>query len=244
MGDGANTRVEETAKSMQESQMKGDAGLGVVYGPMVWSDLDDIVTTFDATWGHCSPAAGNPQISRLLSAHFVLHYLALSTHAEVARIGGRFMAVLLSRVEGRLKLFPQIDKAIETVDGKLNATDLGRKVLAQTEHGFKVERAMESQVDTPHTMQAEVELFMAAASARGKGIGGELWKRSMDFFTQTEVSRFFLHTDSSCDVSFYEAHGLDKLAERKLEVTDGSDTADTMYIYAGDPGKVVHTRRR
>ena len=90
---------------------------------------------------------------------------------------------------------------------------------------------------------SEIELFLVAKSARGHGVGGSLWRQAMDYFANCQVARFYLHTDSSCDVSFYDHKGLDCIAHRTASETvarlggsaDGEvpPLFDDMFIYRG-----------
>ena len=58
----------------------------------------------------------------------------------------------------------------------------------------------------------------------------------MDYFANCQVARFYLHTDSSCDVSFYDHKGLTCIAARYAadHPEDGTDM-DDIFIYAGTP---------
>lgn len=180
---------------------------------MHWNDLDDIVREFDRTWGQCSAAAGTP-VSMQISRHFVLHYLEPTTRAIVAELDGRFMGVTLSRVAGEPLAFPQAKQELAAINGELNRSTLGAKTLSETEQWHEMELRMEREIDINDVARGEIELFLVAKSARGHGVGGSLWRQAMDYFANCQVARFYLHTDSSCDVSFYDHKGLNCIAAR------------------------------
>ena len=78
---------------------------------------------------------------------------------------------------------------------------------------------------------------------RGHGVGGQLWRRMQEHFAAWDVPAFYLHTDSDCDVSFYDHKGLDCIAHRTASETvarlggsaDGEvpPLFDDMFIYRG-----------
>ena len=218
----------------------------VTYRPMQWSDVDAICREFDRTWGHCSPACADPATSLLLSRHFTLHYLEPATRGEIAESeDGNLLGVTLSRVDGQPTLFPATTRELARVNAALDATELGAACLKDTERWHGVEIEMEDALDLNARTQGEVELFLVAAAARGHGVGGTLWRRQMAYFADHGVERYYLHTDSSCDIGFYDHQGLDRVAERRAAErpgdaadggTDGgADGLDDLFIYAGSP---------
>ncbi|MCO6558631.1 MAG: GNAT family N-acetyltransferase [Bifidobacterium sp.] len=229
-----------------ENVANGDAGIGVVYSPMIWSDVEAITRQFDETWGHYAPIGNDKKLSMLLSYHFVLHYIEPATRGEIAHKNGTFMGVTLSRVVGQPVMFGNTRKEMAKIDERLNSTPAGHKALADLELGFEIERRMERQTRINDKAPAEVELFLVSSASRGHGVGGELWNRTMDYFQRSHVPMFYLHTDSDCDVSFYDRHGMERIAEREEQrhPDDGRDpqmAPTEMFIYAGVPGKVKAT---
>ena len=86
-------------------------------------------------------------------------------------------------------------------------------------------------------------LFIVNPDVRGHGVGGQLWRRMQEHFAAWDVPAFYLHTDSDCDVSFYDHKGLDCIAHRTASETvarlggsaDGEvpPLFDDMFIYRG-----------
>ena len=163
--------------------------------------------------GSVQRIAGTP-VSMQISRHFVLHYLEPTTRAIVAELDGRFMGVTLSRVAGEPLAFPQAKQELAAINGELNRSTLGAKTLSETEQWHEMELRMEREIDINDVARGEIELFLVAKSARGHGVGGSLWRQAMDYFANCQVARFYLHTDSSCDVSFYDHKGLNCIAAR------------------------------
>ncbi|WEV41712.1 GNAT family N-acetyltransferase [Bifidobacterium sp. ESL0682] len=225
------------------NEPKGDAGIGVVYAPMLWGDVEAITKQFDETWGHYAPIGNDKKLSMLLSYHFVLHYLEPATRGEIAHKNGEFMGVTLSRVVGQPVMFQNVAEEMAKIDERINSIPAGHKALADLELGFEIERRMERQTAINDKAPAEVELFLVSQASRGHGVGGELWRRAMESFERFEVPMFYLHTDTDCDVSFYDRHGMERIAERQEQrhPDDGRDpqmAPTKMFIYAGVPAKV------
>lgn len=199
----------------------------VTYRPIQWNDIDAIVDEFDNTWGTQSPT-GNSPYSLLMSRHFVLHYLEPTTRGEVAELDGEFMGVTLGRVVGEPALFPQACSAMQQSDALLASSHAGAKALNLAQRWHSVETTMESDIGINDATQGELELFLVAGRARGHGVGGRLWRSAMDYFASRAVTRFYLHTDTGCDVSFYDGHGLERVCERLAsDHPEDRETANT-----------------
>ncbi len=209
---------------------------GVTYRPFEWSDLDAIVEEFDRTWSEIDSLGSD--LSRQLSHHFVLHYLEPATRGEVAvdEENGSFMGVTLSRVAGQPVLFDQAAQALAQLDEQLGSTDAGTRALRMANGWHDLEHRMENTLDINAHAQAELELFLVAQDARGRGVGGMLWRRLLASFASQGVERYYLHTDSDCDVSFYDHQGLDCVAERyaKDHVDEPVPGDVDLFIYAGE----------
>lgn len=207
----------------------------VTYRPFAWGDLDAVIEQFDYTWG--DPEILGSDVSRRLSSHFALHYLEPATRAEVAvsEDDGSLLGVTFSRVVGRPVLFDRVSEALADVDARLNATSLGARALAQANGLHEMERRMESNIGINARTQGELELFLVTASARGRGVGGALWRRLLASFACQGVERYYLHTDSDCDVGFYDHQGLERVAARyAADHSDGpSDDEADLFIYEG-----------
>lgn len=78
---------------------------------------------------------------------------------------------------------------------------------------------------------AEVTLLLVDETARGCGVGRALFDHAMRRFRDTGVDRYFLFTDTSCNVGFYEHRGLARLRERRLTLR--GDATETFYLYEG-----------
>ena len=207
----------------------------VIYRSVTWNDIEAVVEAFYATWGVDEP--GDPNIARLTSRHFVLHYLGPATRGEIAETAdGTFLGVTLSRVTGAPALFDRVADELARVDASLRATAAGTDALARTEAWHEIEERMEDDIDLNDRAPAELELFVVAPAARGRGVGGALWRPLLASFAEAGVPRYYLHTDSSCDIGFYEHKGLARVAERYAKDHPGEYVGDgeDLFIYEGE----------
>lgn len=204
--------------------------LPVTYTQMRASDIDDVVACYHHIWMSDN---SNPYVARV----FVMHYLETATFAQVARSNdGTFAGVIIAAINGKPLLFP---------DAKSEREHIERTLQEQGVHDIYayLTRAqwLEEDSDIRANTQAELELFMISEQARGVGIGAQLWGRLQDALAQADVAHYFLHTDTSCDFSFYDHHGLERVAQR-LHADHPEDDdepipfTDDLFIYRG----VVH----
>lgn len=218
----------------------------VEYRAVQWSDLEDMVTIFDEAWG-LGGAAQEP-VNKAFCRRFVLHYLEGATHARAAVVNGGLVGVLLLRVPGKPVLFEQVHQELAHEDAVLAGLgEPGKVALASME----CRHAAENDILRSSDMQgsdAEVALFMVSAKARGRGVGGSLWRWAMASLVEQGCKRFFLYTDSSCDVGFYDHHGLQCAVSRWAAdhpedvVVPGCD-ADDIFLYVGNAPELAERGR-
>lgn len=187
----------------------------IIYRPIGWNDLDAVVELFDRTWPQDGELAGT-ETSLLISRYFVLHYLQPTTFANAAFT---------------------VDGTLAGIERGIIAHEEAAKRLERLNNAFSLELALERNSRANETTLGELELFVVNPDVRGQGVGGGLWRRMQEHFAAWNVDAFYLHTDSDCDVSFYDHKGLERIAERNAEVSsvDGAEPLfDDMFIYRGE----------
>lgn len=212
----------------------------VEFRPVKINDIDAIVEEYERTWGIAHAVGADA--SRNLSRRFVLHYLEPSTHGTVATIDGKFMGLLLARVYGDNVMFPQVKNMLKKQEESMMANNDSQyaKALDAAIGMGQIERKLEAVSHINDLTQAELELFVVSPDARGHGVGGGLWKRTMQHLRHRGVNRYFLHTDTACDVSFYDYHGLRRDAtwakkDHEKYANRVKDLVEDLYIYSGEP---------
>lgn len=187
----------------------------VQYAPVQWDDVEDVITGFDRTWPITDPAIVGTPMAALASRYLTLHYLDLATQGTIGRTpNGEFAGLTLTRVVGQPQLFTQAREALELTEALMRTSPKGQRKLAQLQEFFAQERELEDECLVREDTQAELELFMVNPDTRGMGVGGALWRQMLESLAAEGVTAFFLHTDSSCDYSFYDHKGLQRVAQR------------------------------
>lgn len=215
--------------------------------PMAWSDMPDLIREFERTWKVEADKQG--KVSQLSAEHFVLDYLTQTTRARIASMDGRFMGVTLLREGVGPLSFLQAQACLESVDASLGSMPLGSKTLASARHWHATEVRLEEEAGLTAPPQAELKLFLVSGRARGHGIGRLLWLDALTYMDGKGITDFYLHTDSSCDVGYYDHQGMTCLAELKgrdyqaFSEQQGADSrgvdpaffegVDDIYIYGG-----------
>lgn len=221
----------------------------VTYRPLEAADLPSIIDEYDQTWGFRPLSARRP-LSQMVSKRFVVHYLEGTSRAEIAELDGQVLGLTFAQVEGERPLYPQARETLADIDDLLRADDTGSVALREVTYWHRAENRLERISQIGNVTQAELRLFLVSPKARGHGVGGGLWRRLMAYFQRQGVKRYFLHTDNSCDVGFYDHQGLVCNAKR-IAADHPEDHVEKMYgrmndlyIYSGEPSRTVRHRRR
>lgn len=220
-----------------------------MYRPLTATDLPAIIDEYDQTWGF-RPLSERRPLSQMVSKRFVMHYLEGTTRAEVAELDGQVLGLTFAQVDGERPLYPHAQETLAGIDDRLRADDTGSIALRETLYWHRAENRLERISQIGKVTQAELRLFLVSPKARGHGVGGGLWRRLMAYFQDRGVKRYFLHTDNSCDVGFYDHQGLVCNAKR-IAADHPEDHVEKMYgrmndlyIYSGEPSRTVRHRRR
>ena len=81
------------------------------------------------------------------------------------------------------------------------------------------------------SFEGELAFFAVDAGQRGTGIGRELYEHFLRYLKRENLKNFYLYTDCTCNVGFYEHQGLERLGERKYSLLPYVDEAMEFYIY-------------
>ena len=210
----------------------------IIYRPITWRDVDDVVELFDRTWPQRGALEGT-RFSLLMSKYFVLHYLQPTTFANAAfTTDGVLAGVTFIRVAGECPQLDDIDIAQDMADTerRIRTNAEASKRLDMLKNAFALELELEREGKANETTLGELELFVVNPDVRGHGVGGGLWNRMQRYLAAWDVDAFYLHTDSDCDVSFYDHKGLERIAQRPAgtPVAGGKEPLfDDMFIYRG-----------
>ena len=160
--------------------------------------------------------------------------LARSSEATVAVLHGRPVGVILARVDinvpKRLCLLPnRHHRHIIRALFPLLFSTAGRSGIAEMLRINRVDRRLIR--GAKNRYDAEVTLFLVDERIRGGGVGGFLFDDLLERFRRVGVRRYYLFTDTGCNVGFYTRRGLTHRREEKVEWDDGGSTV--FYLEEG-----------
>lgn len=229
------------ANSSDRSQEQARTS-AITYRPVTWSDTDELVDLFNLIW----PQLGFEKsiLSLLMARYFTMHYLELTTDGIAAVLNdgtdeATIAGIALLRADTHALAFPEARESLRCTRRLLTADPKGHMLLQSAEQFLANEVVLERDCDIESSTQGELELFFVNPSVKGRGVGGELWKRINQTFADAGTSSFFLHTDTGCDYAFYEHKGFERVAER-LHANHPEDdesfvmSKDDQFIYRGD----------
>ena len=129
-----------------ESQRPDDSTKStIVFRPLGWNDLGTVTELFDRTWPQDVDELG-PDMSRLISRYFVLHYLKPTTFANGAfTADGTLAGVTFIRVAGEAPQLDEIEvgEEMKALERRICADSKAVKHMAALKSGFSVEIDLE-----------------------------------------------------------------------------------------------------
>ena len=206
---------------------------------MTLGDLQDVSRVFDEVWPQAAPLTGTPMAYEL-ARYFVLEYMRSATASCVAvTADGEFAGVTLARIDGQPLAFPQTEGMLGDLRQIIDENPIAKMMRSGFDHFRATDHQLELRSGVGQSTQAELLLFMVNPAVKGHGVGGALWNALLQGFRANGVHAFYLHTDTSCDYTYYEHHGLQRVAER-LRADHPEDNGradgirDDMFVYRGE----------
>ncbi|PJM79692.1 GNAT family N-acetyltransferase [Bifidobacterium scaligerum] len=80
----------------------------------------------------------------------------------------------------------------------------------------------------------EVVLFVLDPEARGYGLGKRMFRTMMNDFRKSGLRNFFLFTDTTCNVGFYEHAGLSQVESITISASKHHRESMSFYLYEGE----------
>lgn len=162
--------------------------------------------------------------------------LARATCAFTAELDGEPVALILGRVDALDHRRPLNTHRINSLRGLLRlvcAKD-GLKAAGDILGILNIDEHLRKQAtQTGHDYSAEVVLFVLDPAARGHGLGRRMFDTLMTAFREAGVSKYFLFTDTTCDVGFYMHLGLAQVSEHTPPTNGDGEQATSFYLYEG-----------
>lgn len=163
--------------------------------------------------------------------------LAASSYAQVAELNGTAVGILMGRVARRPYLPGRFAHQLRLLMQLAKISVAGFKQRKTLLQHFAIEgayRQIKERTTVPLTN--ELTLFAVDASARGHGVGKQLYADYMEHLSQSDQSNFYLFTDLWCTYQFYEQRGMlrAETVEMTLEFGQGPEDFE-VYLYSGTP---------
>lgn len=189
------------------------------------TDYDAVKAMIQETW-YPEVMEEDPDLADRLADIDAKMRLEKGTFALVADYDDKSLGIFIGDVQGEDKLQAPLDWDAYIQELGIN-DPTALEVLDR-------EREANSCLDQEHKQayQGVLQLFILSAASRGKGIGGKLWRAGLEAFRDHGVDDFILHTDSDCDVSFYDYKGL--IADPPFSFNQ--EEAFQYFLYHGKTG--------
>jgi len=163
--------------------------------------------------------------------------LTASSYTQVAVAESKVVGVLMGRVQGEPRLPGRFRNNFIAFAQMAKLAILGineYKSLMQFFEFQTVYKKLKADTNAPTT--DELTLFAVDTNTQGMGIGKTLYNKYMEHLRAHGRTDFYLHTDSRCNVGFYESHGMTRAAEQDMTILlDGQPESLGVYLYTGDP---------
>ncbi|NMM99993.1 acetyl transferase [Bifidobacterium sp. DSM 109958] len=208
----------------------------VTLRPLRRDDYPALAGMLRRMW-YADPATSEACARRLATID-LHHCLSCSTIATVAECGGEVVGMILARVDadasfGRSTPLNRHVRRVMYEALPLPFSAEGRRGIRDALNMVAVDarlmRGLTGRYD------AEIVLFLVDERQRGRGVGRALFDHVMRRFRAGGVRRYFLFTDTTCDVGFYDHRGLTRVREEATSHVDG--TSDTYYLVEGEAQK-------
>ena len=177
-------------------------------------------------------AEGDPGTQTVAARADLEFCMARATAAVAVECDGRPAGVCLARIDGGdtrpLPINRHHITACRSMLRLLRSAEGRRSALELVKLG--VEGMMLSAVARRQgrTYQAEVILLILDPSLQGTGIGARLLGHMEREFRAADVRRYFLYTNTDCNVGFYERRGLNR---RITHVAHAHGRSMAYYLY-------------
>ena len=216
-----------------------DISTPIVYRPFTDKDFEAVAGLFRDQW--CCELGADA--ARLASQIDICTYLAdtdwslLAQHGETGQILGAALLHLGGAphqrwVERKEELFAEARANKDLLNEVMRDVS-----VIDEEAALGSEYAASGHVGC----EAELKLLIVSPAAQGLGVGGRLFGAVREQIAESGRRGFFLLTDDSCDVSFYEHKKMQCMETRRIEAAEppcpivgaeGGDDGFNLYVYA------------
>ncbi|KFI93433.1 N-acetylglutamate synthase [Bifidobacterium saguini DSM 23967] len=162
--------------------------------------------------------------------------LARTTDAYTALQNGKPVALILGRIDAHDERGAWNRHKRNYLKGLMRLVPIkeGIKAIHEIVGILAIDRQLTHKAHkSGHDYAAEVVLFVLAPEARGLGLGKRMFRKLIADFRASGLSKYFLYTDTTCNVGFYEHTGLQQIAAITLPASRIHEESMSFYLYEG-----------
>ncbi|WP_169240481.1 GNAT family N-acetyltransferase [Bifidobacterium olomucense] len=163
--------------------------------------------------------------------------LARATNAYTAVKDGKPVALILGRIDARDMRGIWNRHKSRYVHGLMRLLGMreGLRAVHEIVGILAIDHTLLSRAKrSGHDYAGEVVLFVLDPEARGYGLGKRMFRTMMDDFRKSGLRNFFLFTDTTCNVGFYEHAGLSQVESITISTSKHHRESMSFYLYEGE----------
>ena len=159
--------------------------------------------------------------------------LSEQTYNCVAECNGKIVGVIMGQATKCYSLLHHIPYLFSTLRFTLCMKFHAAKSNTNTEDYKKMHQIYHKLLsESTHTYDGVLTLFAVDESYRGYGIGTNLLTHLQSYLKNHQVKRFYLYTDSSCNVAFYDRHDFSCVGSYVLNVSKDEQSSElNVFLY-------------
>lgn len=205
------------------------------YRPFAPEDFEPVAELFYRQWG----TEAGERLGRLDARINVCNYLMDADWGVVAEgVDGRLLGALLVETGAQTEAMRSSwrTRREELLAQVAPGATFGHEVCRVEAEELALSRRFREKAAGQPEAAAEFKLLIVGSKARGLGVGGGLLRLGENHLRQAGARGYYLITDDTCDVGFYDHLGLSRL------VTEASvaEVGVNLYIYGREFSYASH----
>ena len=195
------------------------------------TDLEQIERLVAKTWDS-RELKENPKLGIRLARAYLYACLARHSYSRIAVVNGRIAGLLLGRHNGSPARFGRLRWRLRSLWNRWLLLSSRRGIDNQLSD-LEISQMDHQLLRNCHMhFDGELILFLVSDECRGLGIGHSLLQDFDCYMRAAGAEEYFVFTDTSCNVEFYEHHGFVRLGEIEYRPAfSGDDWSGTFYLY-------------
>ncbi len=207
----------------------------VNFRPIKPSDYQALQQIICKTWSY--EEFMTKKIAKRMSKLYLASCLMNQNFTCVALRGNEPVGIIMAK-DKRKKSFSlrYFLRYVRSVLGVIVSKE-GRKVASKFKDLESVDQKLLSQ--SKLHFDGELAFFVVRKDQRGSGVGKKLFDKCMEYMDGQNMKRFYLFTDSTCNVGFYKHQGLRQIGEHQYSLKPLQRGELQLYLYAANsPGRL------